>query len=84
MVKAGRVRIILGIGAVGDHKNLHKLIKSAGCPKAVPLVAVDLVKGLPDGNAPAFQFNMDQRQTVDQHRHIIAVPPSLRWRRRTG
>ena len=84
MVKAGRVRIILGIGAVGDHKNLHKLIKSAGCPKAVPLVAVDLVKGLPDGNAPVFQFNMDQRQTVDQHCHIIAVSPSLRWRRRTG
>ena len=37
------------------------------------MIAVDLVEGFPDGNAPALQLNMDQRQTIDQYRHIIAI-----------
>ena len=73
MVETGGIGIILRICAVGDHENLHKLVKSAGCPEAIPLIAVDLIEGFPNGNAPALQLDMDQRQTVDQHCHIIAV-----------
>ena len=72
-VPAGGVGIILGVGAVGDHKNLHILIQAAARPKAVPLVAVYLIKRLPNRHAPAFQLDMDQGQTVHQNRHIIAV-----------
>ena len=73
MIETGGIGIILRICAVGDHENLHKLVKPAGCPEAIPLIAVDLIEGFPNGNAPALQLDMDQRQTVDQHRHIIAV-----------
>ena len=73
MVETGGIGIVLRIRAVGDHEDLHKFIQPAGCPEAIPLIAVDLVKRLPNGNAPALQLDMDQRQTVDQHRHIIAV-----------
>ena len=72
-VPAGGVGIILGVGAVGDHKNLHILIQAAARPKAVPLVAVYLIKRLPDRHAPAFQLDMDQGQAVHQNRHVIAV-----------
>ena len=73
MVETGGIGIILRIRAVGDHENLHKLVKPAGCPEAIPLIAVDLVEGFSNGNAPALQLDMDQRQAVDQHRHIIAI-----------
>ena len=53
MVKSGSIGIILGIGAVGNHENLHKLIQTAGGPKAIPLIAVDLVESFPDGHTPA-------------------------------
>ena len=73
MVETGGIGIILRICAVGDHEDLHEFIQSAGCPEAIPLIAVDLIEGFPNGNAPALQLDMDQRQAVDQHRHIIAV-----------
>lgn len=73
MVETGGIGIILRICAVGDHEDLHEFIQSAGCPEAVPLIAIDLVKRFPNGNAPALQLDMDEWQTVDQHRHIIAI-----------
>ena len=73
MVETGAVGIILGIGAIGNDKNLHILKKPRGRPEALPLVAVDLVERLPDGDAPAFEFNMYHGQAVDQNRYIIAV-----------
>ena len=72
-VKAGAVGIVLGVGAVGDDKNLHILEQATPRPEGIPLVAVDLVEGLSNGHSPAFQLNMYQRQAVDQHRHIVAV-----------
>lgn len=72
-VEAGGIGVVLGIGAVGDDENLHILEKAAPRPEGIPLVAVDLVEGLPDGHAPALELNMYQGQTVDQHRHIVAV-----------
>ena len=73
MIETGGIGIVLCVRAVGNHEDLHKFVKPAGCPEAVPLIAVDLVEGFPNGNAPALQLDMDQRQTVDQHRYIIAV-----------
>ena len=72
-VIAGGVGVILGIRAVGDHKDLHVLIQSAPCPEAVPLIAIDLIKRLTDRNAPALQFDMHEGKSVDQHRHVITV-----------
>ena len=42
-------------------------------PRSCPVIAIDLVKRFPNGNAPALQLDMDEWQTVDQHRHIIAI-----------
>ena len=53
MVETSGIGIILRICAVGDHENLRKLVKPAGCPEAIPLIAVDLIEGFPNGNAPA-------------------------------
>ena len=72
-IVAGAVGVVLGICAVGDHKNLHILIQAAARPERIPLVAVDLVKCLPDGHPAPLQFHMNQRKAVDQNRHIIAV-----------
>ena len=73
MVETGGIGIILRIRAVGDHEDLHEFIQPAGRPEAIPLIAVDLIEGFPNGNAPALQLDMDEWQTVDQHRHIIAI-----------
>ena len=72
-IVAGAVGVVLGICAVGDHKNLHILIQAAARPERIPLVAVDLVKCLPDGHPAPLQFHMNQRKAVDQNRHIVAI-----------
>lgn len=73
MVEAGGVGVIFRVRAIGDDENLHELIQPAGCPEAIPLIAVNLVERLPNGHTAAFQLNVNQRQTIDQHRHIIAI-----------
>ena len=72
-IVAGAVGVVLGICAVGDHKNLHILIQAAARPERIPLVAVDLVERFPDGHPAPLQFHMNQWKAVDQKRHIIAV-----------
>ena len=72
-VKAGAVGVVLGVGAVGDHKKLHILKKAAARPKGIALIPFNLVKGLADGNASAFEFHMYHRQAVDKDGHVIAV-----------
>ena len=72
-VKAGAVGIIFGVGAIGNDKYLHIFKEATARPEGVPLVALDLVKGLTDGYAPAFEFHVHQGQTVDQNGHIIAI-----------
>lgn len=73
MVEAGGVGVIFRVRAIGDDENLHELIQPAGGPEAIPLIAVNLVERLPNGHTAAFQLNVNQRQTIDQHRHIIAI-----------
>ena len=69
----GGIGIILRVCTVGDNENLHILIQSACRPEAVALIALDLIEGFTDGNAAPFQLHMNQRQTVDEYRHIIAI-----------
>ena len=72
-IVAGAVGVVLGICAIGDHKNLHILVQAAARPERITLVAVDLVECLPDGHPAPLQFHMNQRKAVDQNRHIVAV-----------
>ena len=72
-IVAGAVGVVLGICAVGDHKNLRILVQTAARPERIPLVAVDLVERLPDGHPAPLQFHMNQRKAVDQNRNIVAV-----------
>ena len=60
------------MGSIGDNENLHILIQPACRPKAVTLIALNLVKGFPDGNTTALQLHMDKGHTVDENSHIIA------------
>ena len=69
---AGGIGIILRVRAVGNDKDLHILIKTAGRPKTVALVALDLVERLADGDTAALEFDMYHGQAIDQHRHVIA------------
>ena len=70
---AGRVGVVFCVRAVGDNENLYILIQAAASPKAIPLIAVDLIERLFDGHTAPLQFHMNQRQTVYQNCDIIAV-----------
>ena len=64
-IPSSAVGIILCICSIGYNKNLDILIQSAPRPKRIPLVTVDLVKCLTDGNTSTLQLNMHKRQTID-------------------
>ena len=68
----GGIGVVFGVGAVGDDEYLDVLIQAGGSPKAVPLIALDLVEGFPDSHAAALELDVDHREAVDEHRHIIA------------
>ena len=72
-VAPGAIGVVLGVCAIGDDKNLHILEQAATSPEAVPLIPLDLVESLPDGDTAPFQLHMNQRQTVHQYRDIVAV-----------
>ena len=69
---AGGVGIIFRVGVVGDHKNLDVFKQAARGPKAVALVALDLVERLADGHAAPLELDMYQRQAVDEDGHVVA------------
>ena len=72
-IKACCIRVVFCVRAVGDYENLYVFVKSRACPKAIPLIAVDLIERFTDRNTATFEFNMYERQTVDKHGHVIAV-----------
>ena len=72
-VKAGAVGIVFGISAIGNDENLHVFKEATARPEGVPLVALDLVKGLADGDAPALEFHVHKGQTVDEDGHIVTI-----------
>ena len=70
---AGGVAVVLRLRAVADDEQLHVAEQAGVGPEAVALVAVDLVERLADRHAPTLQLHVHQRQTVDQHRDVVAV-----------
>ena len=72
-IKTRAVGIVFRVRAVGDDKNPHILKQPRAGIERIALIAVDLVERLADGNAAALQLNVDERKTVDEHGHIIAV-----------
>ena len=68
----GGIGVIFGVGAVGNDEDLDILIQAAPRPEAVPLIPLDLVKGLGQRHAPPLELYVYERETVDQDRHIIA------------
>ena len=60
------------MGAIGDDEDLH-IFKQAACrPEAFTLVALDLVEGFPDGDAPSLQLHMYQRKAIHENGDIVA------------
>ena len=72
-VKTRAVGIVFRVRAVGDDKNLHILKQPRAGIERIALIAVDLIERLADGNAAALQLNVDEREAVDEHGHVIAV-----------
>ena len=70
---AGRVGIILGMRTVGDDEYLNVLLEAATCPETIPLIAVDLIERFFERNAAALEFNMNQRESVYEYGHVVAV-----------
>ena len=72
VVEPGGVRVVLGLGAVGDDEDLDVAEQASARPEGVALVAVDLVEGLADGHAAALELDVHQRQAVDEDRDVVA------------
>jgi len=72
VIGAGRVGVVLGVGAIADDENLHILIQATSSPEAVSLISVYLVERLFELDAPSFEFDMNQGQTIDQNGNIIS------------
>ena len=73
MSETGGVAIVFGERAVGDDEDLDILKQAASRPEALAVVSVDLVEGLFDVNPTTFEFNVDERETVHEDGHVIAV-----------
>ena len=71
--QAHGVGVVLGVGAVRDDEDLHVAEEPSPRPEGVALVAADLVEGVADGDSAPFEFDVDQGQSVDQDRHVVAV-----------
>ena len=69
----GSIGIILGMSAIGNHKDLYILVQTGTRPEAVALIPVNLIEGFFQRHTPAFQFHMNQRQTVHQYGNIVPV-----------
>ena len=59
------VGIILRVRAIRNNEYLHVFVKPAAGKERIPLIALDLIERLADGNAAALQFHVHERQTVD-------------------
>lgn len=73
MAVARGIAVILCICAVGYDEHLHKLKQTAFSPKTVALVAVDLIERFPYCHTAAFEFDMNERETVYKHGNVVAV-----------
>ena len=72
-IEASAIGIIFGVGAIGNNEDLHVFKEATARPEGVPLVALDLVEGLTNGDTPALELHMDQGQAVDEDGHVVAI-----------
>ena len=70
---ASGIGVVFRFCAVRDDEDLHEVEHSPSCPERVAQIAVDLVEGFFDGNAPTFQFDLHQGQAVHQNGDVVAV-----------
>ena len=68
---AGGVGVVLGERAVADDEQLHVLEEAGAGPKAVALVAADLVERFTDVDPAPLQLDVHHRQPVHQHGDVI-------------
>lgn len=73
MVVPGGVAVIFCQCPVGDDEDLDIFKESAPGPEGFAGIPVDLVERLAEIDAAAFQFDVDEREPVDQDGHIVTV-----------
>ena len=73
MTVSGGIAVVLGLRAVADDEDLHVLVERATCPERFSAVAVDLVEGFLQAHASAFQFDVNQGETIYEDGHVVAV-----------
>ena len=68
-----RIREILGIDAIGNDKQLDVVIEAR---IGMLLVTHHLIDGFAHVNAASLQFNLNQRQAIDENRYVktVAIP----------
>ena len=73
VLAARRVAVVLRQRAVADDEDLHVFKQSGTRPEALPRVAIDLIERLSDVDAAPLELDVDERQTIDQHSHVVSV-----------
>ena len=64
---------ILGINPIGDDEYLCKQEETMVGPVAMTLIPVDLIEGFFEFNPSSFEFDLNQRQAIDEEGDIIAI-----------
>ena len=75
----GIVGKIASIYAIGDNKQLNIVEQPM---KGCLMITLNLIVCLFEFYTPTFQFNLNQRETIDKNRHIIATffrPSTVIW-----
>lgn len=66
------IAVVFGESPVADDKELYVFEQARACPEAVALIAVYLIEGLADIHASALEFDVRQRQAVDEDGRVIS------------
>ena len=74
------IREVNRLSRVHRDEHLHEREESA--ERTLMHVLLDLVRRLPDGNATPLEFDVDERQAVDEQHHVSASVGCKRIRRR--
>lgn len=67
------VRVVLGVGSVGDNEDLHILEQTALAPEAFALIPLNLVEGLTQRHAATLELDVHERKTVDENGDVVSI-----------
>ena len=67
------VRVVLGVGSVGDNEDLHILEQTALAPEAFALIPLNLVEGLTQRHAATLELDVHERETVDENGDVVSI-----------